>query len=99
MGEHVQAAERLSQVSKFKIVVKITESYMRTHQTLKQVIHLDDSYDTAHAYRAGELSDIGLHTLALQDYNTAIRQNSKDMANYYNRAEVDLVPFKLFVVE
>lgn len=64
VGDHVQAAERLS-----------------------QVICLDETYDTAHAYRAGELSDIGLNTLALQDYNTAIRLNSSDMANYFNRAE------------
>ena len=56
-----------------------------------KVICLDETYDTAHAYRAGELSDIGLNTLALQDYNTAIRLNSSDMANYFNRAEVLLV--------
>ena len=90
MGEHVQAAERLSQVRKFYRSITCAQ-YLQL--TSKQVIHLDETYDTAHAYRAGELSDIGLHTLALQDYNTAIRLNSKDMANYYNRAEVQFVHF------
>ena len=56
-------------------------------EDLSKVLELDSEYDMAHAYRAGELSDLGLHTLAIADYTTAIRLNSQDPANYFNRAQ------------
>lgn len=56
-------------------------------EDLSKVLDLDPEYDMAHAYRAGELSDLGLHTLAISDYTTAIRLNSQDPANYFNRAQ------------
>ena len=56
-------------------------------EDLSRVIAIDAEYDMAHAYRAGELSDLGLHTLAVADYTTAIRLNSQDPANYFNRAQ------------
>ena len=45
-------------------------------EDLSKVIALDPEYDTAHAYRAGELCDLGLNTLAIDDYTVAIRLNS-----------------------
>jgi len=59
-------------------------------EDLSRVLTMDPEYDTAHAYRASELADMGLHTLALADYTEAIRLNCHDPANYFNRAQCHL---------
>ena len=56
-------------------------------EDLSKVLATNPERDTAHAYRASELTDLGLHTLALQDYTTAI----KDVAGNALAADVDNV--------
>ena len=66
-------------------------SHAEAAEDLSKVLRTDPERDTAHAYRASELADLGLLTLAIDDYTTAIRLNSTDPANYFNRAQCYLI--------
>jgi len=58
-------------------------------EIFSQVIEIDPKFDTAHAYRGMNLAAMGLLTLAIIDYNVAIRLNTKDSASFFNRAEAN----------
>jgi len=56
-------------------------------ESLSRVLAINPSYDTVRAFRGMHLASLGLYTLAVQDYDEAIRMNSDDAASIFNRAE------------
>lgn len=59
----------------------------RAVEMLSRVLSMNPTYDTVHAFRGMHLASLGLYTLAISDYNEAIKMNNTDSASVYNRAE------------